>query len=124
VTFATVQDVADELGRPITSSTEIAQINGWLRRVEATIKTRVPDLAALVTAGTLDAVLVAGVEAAIVARKALNPEGKSSETIDDYTYKYDSSAAAKSLTPTEDEWILLRPRLARGSFTIRPGYSS
>jgi hypothetical protein len=123
VTYATVQDVAAELGRPISSFTadETAQVNAWLRRAEATIRTRVPDLVTQVGNSTLDVELVASIEAAVVARKVLNPEGKQSEAIDDYTYRRVEAAATVDLAPTDDEWALLIPTVAtRGAFTIRP----
>lgn len=122
MTYANVQNVASELGRTsITDVGEVLQVGAWLVRVEATIKRRIPDLDARVTAGdpTLD--VVANVEAAIVARKVLNPEGKQNERVDDYSYGRVAEAASVDLEPTEAEWDLLLPAPAqRGAFSIRP----
>lgn len=122
MTYATSQDVAEELGRPIASLSdeEILQFNRWLRRAEATIKVRIPTLDAMVTAGTLTAETVAGVEAAAVARKALNPEGKQSETIDDYTYRLTDAASSTDILITDAEWSLLIPAGGSDAFTISP----
>lgn len=122
MTYATLLDVADELGRSsISDPGEVAQVNAWLRRAEATIKVRVPDLDSRIASGALSTEVVAGVEAAIVARKVLNPEGKQNERIDDYSYGRVEAAATVDLEPTPGEWALLLPAPAkRGAFTIRP----
>lgn len=126
MTYANVNDVAEELGRPVSSlsAEEMLQFSRWLRRAEATLKVRVPDLDARVLAGTLEADTVAGIESAAVARKALNPEGKQSETIDDYTYRRTDDAASADILITDAEWLLVVPRVSRGAFSIRPGWSA
>jgi len=123
VTYANVTDVADELGRPITTAEELAQVNAWLRRTEATIRTRVADLDARVTDGILDSALVSSIEAAVVARKVLNPEGKQNEKIDDYSYGRTPAAATVDLALTDHEWALLLPQPASPSaFSTRPHF--
>lgn len=124
MTYAGAQDVANELGRPLSSfsAEEILQINGWLRRAEATIRTRIPDLDARVLSGAIAEQTVVDVEAASVARKADNPDGKQNERIDDYSYGRVDDAATVDLVITDAEWILLLPVRARGAFTIRPGW--
>lgn len=124
MTHAVVDDVAAELGRPISTAAEIAQVQAWLRRIEATIKVRVPDLDALAAASADYLAAVVSVEAAAVARKAVNPEGLRSTTraIDDgsVTKVRDSALSDGVLRITDDEWALITPRRRRGVFEIRP----
>lgn len=124
MTYATAQDVANELGRPLGSfsAEQITQIEGWLRRAESSIKVRIPDLDAQITAGTIDEQTVIDVEAAAVARKAENPSGKQNERIDDYSYGLVDDAATVDVVITDAEWLLLMPSRRRGAFTIRPGW--
>jgi len=127
MTYASVADVAAELGRPVpTDDPTVAQWGRWLTRVENQILARIPDLHARVAAGSPTADLVADIEATAVARKALNPEGLRSTTrsIDDgsVTKTVDQARSAGELELTDDEWALLLPRPSRGAFTIRPGW--
>lgn len=125
MTYASVADVAAELGRPVpVDAPTVAQWERWLTRVENQILARIPDLHARVLAGSPTADLVADVEATAVARKALNPEGLRSTTraIDDgsVTKTVDQARSAGELELTDHEWDLLLPRPVRGAFTIRP----
>lgn len=122
MTIGTVQDVADELGRPITDASEVAQVTKWLARVEAIIKRRMPDLLDLVAAGDPPAELVAGIEASAVVRKIKNPDGKVAEGIDDYNYRYNEQSRKGEIFLTDDEWALLLPVSASGAFSTRPGF--
>lgn len=124
MTYAVVSDVAEELGRPISSLTsdETAQINRWLRRAEAVIRGRLPGLDDLVTAGALTAEVVADVEAAAVARKVLNPEGKVAERIDDYDYRLNENSRRGEVFITDEEWALLTPVSVSVAFSTRPGF--
>ena len=125
MTYASVDDVAAELGRPVpTDPNVIAQWERWLTRIENQILDRIPDLHARVLAGSPTAELVADVEATAVARKALNPECLRSTTraIDDgsVTKTVDQTRSSGELELTDGEWDLLLPRPVRGAFTIRP----
>lgn len=125
MTYASVADVAAELGRPVpTDEPTVAQWERWLNRVENQILDRIPDLHERVAAGKPTAELVADVEASAVARKALNPEGLRSTTrsIDDasVTKTIDQTRSTGELELTDGEWALLLPRPSRGAFTIRP----
>lgn len=125
MTYASVADVAAELGRPVpTDPNIVAQWERWLTRVENQILDRIPDLADRIAVGRPTAELVADIEAAAVARKALNPEGLRSTTrsIDDgsVTKTIDQTRSAGELELTDDEWARLLPRRSRGAFTIRP----
>lgn len=123
MTFATVQDVADSLGRPITDPLEVAQVQAWLNRVESRLFRRIPDLAArALVPAYLDAVV--GVEVDVVVRRINNPEGKKNERIDDYSYGLNDTAASSDLWPTDLEWSELVPVIATGAFTIRPRFGS
>lgn len=118
-TFATVEDVATELGRPIeAASPEGKQIAQWLSRVEARIRLRVPDIDALaMEAGYAER--LRGVEVDVVARKARNPDGKSYERIDDYGYGLGSAAQA-DLTLTDAEWAEVLPQGLGSAWSIIP----
>lgn len=121
MTYATAADVAAELGLPaFTDPQKIAQIDGWLVRVEATIRARIADLDAQVASGRINAALLANIEAAAVARKYTNPEGLKSERIDDYQYGRVDDASTVDVALTDGEWALLMPPAARGAFTVRP----
>lgn len=122
MTYATVADVSTRLGRPITDSNEVAQVTAWLGDVEALILARIPDLAALVAAGTPTAPTVVMVEANAVIRKVKNPDGKQNERIDDYSYGLNADAARGDLFLTDAEWSLLRPASTSGAFSTRPGF--
>lgn len=127
MTYATVSDVAAELGRPIPSDVNVInQWNRWLSRVENIIVARIPDLAGRIAEGTLSAALVADVEAAAVARKAQNPEGlrQTTKSIDDgsVTKIVDQSRSVGEIDLLPEEWALLLPRADSGAFSTRPGF--
>lgn len=122
MTFATFEDVAETLGRPISDQAEIDQVSAWLRRVESRIRSRVPGLDVLVAADPEYHRAVADVEADVVARRVLNPEGKQNERIDDYSYGRSEEFASASLWPTAEEWLLLVPGTGRAAFSTRPSF--
>lgn len=121
MSVASVTDVQVRLGRPITDTAEIAQVNAWLADLEALIKVRVPDLGVRILDGLLDEDVVKLVEAQAVVRKVKNPDGKKNERVDDYSYGLNDDAARGDLFLTDDEWALLLPSVnPQGAFTIRP----
>lgn len=122
--YATVTDVSTRLGRPITSEDEVAQVGAWLEDAETLILARIPDLAMLVSEGAPPASVVAMIEANAVVRKVRNPEGYTSETIDDYTYRRGEDSRRGELFLTDDEWALLRPPGSSVAFSTRPGFES
>jgi hypothetical protein len=127
VTYANVNDVAAELGRPAPTDPDVvAQWNRWLTRIENMIIARIPDLEARVTAGEITPGILADVEASAVARKILNPEGlrQVTKAIDDgsVTKIIDQSRSTGELGLTEDEWALLLPTADSGAFSTRPGF--
>lgn len=118
MTYAVVTDVAVRLGRTVSDAAEIAQINAWIADAEAFIKNRIQDIADRVTAGTPDADTVKAVVAAAVCRKALNPEGKKDQRVDDFSYGLHPDAARADIHFTDDEWARLLPEAgAEGAFT-------
>ena len=123
MTYANVMTVAAEIGRPITSADEIAQVNAWLTRANLTIRARIKDLDELVAAGEIDSEAVASVEAAAVARKVHNPRGLRSTlvSIDDGSIQEttDSSQSDGAIRILDAEWELLIPAGRGGAFSIR-----
>ena len=121
MSFATVENVATEIGRPIPA-TEMPQVQQWIDRVEARIRLRVPGVDDLATEPAYRE-SVTGVVVAVVARKVLNPEGLRSERIDDY-YADRGSTGAAELWPTQAEWEELIPASSVGAFSTRPRFDS
>lgn len=114
MTYATVSDVAAELGRPTPTDTDtLAQWGRWLARAESAILARIPDLTDRIVAGTVDITTVADVEASAVARVVRNPEGlrQVSKTIDDGTVSKtrDTVLSDGQLRITSEEWARLIP---------------
>ena len=101
--YANVTDVAATLGRPITSSDEIAQVNAWIKGCELKIKARLGNLA------DLDLDILTYVIGEAVARRVRNPEGKQNERIDDYSYGLAQEAARAEIYLTDEEWAMLAP---------------
>jgi len=120
--FASVADVGTALMRPLTEA-ESAAATQWLAYVEARVRLRFPDLVGRVAASPDLAVIAQSVVAGAVARGLRNPEGKLSESIDDYSYRRTETAAA-GLDLTDLEWDLLAPPATSGgsgaAFTVRP----
>jgi Phage protein Gp19/Gp15/Gp42 len=121
MTYADDSDVEVRLGRTL-SEPERLQVLAWLQDIEGTIKSRIPNLDDLVTAGTLPAAVVLKIEAQAVLRVLRNPDGKLTERIDDYSWTRDSSTATGSLCLTDEEWDELTPSSSYESFSIRPYY--
>lgn len=126
MTIATVNMVAVRLGRPITQTHEVDQVQAWLSDVELQIRGRVADLDNRAAAGTTYREIVASVEAAVVTRMAQNPEGVRSlmRTVDDGTIQktIDSVRSSGLLTLTDHEWSLLLPIAANEAFSTRIRY--
>jgi hypothetical protein len=130
MTYATVQDVADRLGRAIDDVLEIAQVEAWLDDVEDQITARfiraglvLADQIALddPTLGT-----VVRVEANAVIRRLQNPsDGRSSITrsVDDasITERFESGSAVVGLS--DADWLdLLGSSSDVGAFSTSPGF--
>lgn len=75
------------------------------------------------TPPTLDEALVKAVVSRMVLRVLRNPEGKSSEQIDDYKFTRDDSRTSGDLVLTDADLALLTPSSSTGAFSIRPSYT-
>lgn len=119
-----VQDVAAQLGRPITDELEVKQIEAWIAGAEIVIRKRYPNLDQLIADVRIDQKTVDYVEAIAVARYARNPEGatSSSSMIDDYQQSFGTRNAVATIGLLDDEWALLAPSDSgsTGAFTITP----
>ena len=105
------------LGRDLDDSeTLIASVR--LNDAERLIRSRIRDLDAQITAGTIDVEDVVYVEAEAVLRLVRNPDGYTSEQDGNYSFSIDQTVASGKLTILEDEWSLLGVRL--GAFSLRP----
>ena len=117
MSYATVADVEVRLGRELTVDEE-AQVTVLLEDAEVLIKTRVPDLDALVLAGTIPEHLVVMIEVAMVLRVIRNPEAFISEQDGNYSYQKSAQAASGYLSLTDLEWSWLG--VDQGMFQIVP----
>lgn len=115
--YAVPTDVADRLGRDLDES-ETRIVGVRLDDAERLIKSRIPDLESRVVAGTIDQANVVMIEAEAVLRLVRNPDGYSSETDGNYTYRIDRDVASGSLEILDREWALIG--LRNSVFTIRP----
>lgn len=130
LTYATVQDVAARIGRPIVAEAEIAQVTAWLEDVETEIAARFRraglDLASQVATGDPDVAMIVRVEASAVARRVQNPQpGRTSTTrsIDDgsTTDRWESGIDPWAIT--DAEWDLLLSAGAPQAFSTRLRYT-
>lgn len=118
MTYATASDVAALMARELTSE-ETALVGRRLAQVERMILRKIPDLAAQISAGTVDADDVADIEAEAVLRVIRNPDGLYSETDGSYTYQLSREAADNTLRILAEEWAVLGIKPSR-MFTIAP----
>lgn len=111
---AVYTDVEVELGRTLSAS-ERTQVESWLDRAERQIVKRLGPVAAL------DQAAVKDVEVMAVAAKTLNPQGASSESIDDYTYRLPEET--RRVTILDEWWDLLTPApgIATGAYVVGLG---
>lgn len=79
---------------------------------------RRPNLEADMTAGTVTTRNVVRVIASMVLRVLRNPDGKSEEAIDDYSFKRDASAATGALHVTPEELADITPGRSRRSVRL------
>ena len=115
--YASVEDVQDRLGRPLTDE-ERALAATLLDDVEAMLRGRIPDLDDRVAADPNYRALVVMVEANAVCRVLRNPDGVRQETEGNYSYSLNVAAAAGYLLVLDLEWGLLGA--ASGAWTITP----
>lgn len=124
-TYATVSDVATELGKQITEdSVEARQITRWINRTVNLIRLHIPVLDSWCEDEQYRLV-VNDVIVNTVARKARNPEGMYSQTIsaDDASVTKTMSTSAGTLGEiviTDTDWDLLLKRVSGGISPIDP----
>lgn len=120
----TVNDVENRW-RPLTPEQyPVAQAS--LDDVWALACREIPTLPANITAETVDIAIVRQVLCAAVLRVLKNPEGRTQETLEDYSYTV-GDAAAGTLYLTAEELAMLRPVStfgASGAFSIRLAYDT
>lgn len=104
-----VQDIETALGRTLTPQ-EVNQANQWIADARMLIGARLGDLT-LLNQPALDYVT----REAVVARFR-NPEGYSSESVDDYTYRHGSET--RRVTILDEWWRLLAPS-SSSAFTVQ-----
>ncbi len=111
---AVPSDVAARLGRPLTTD-ETAWVSALLDDAEALLLGRIPTLTARLAAvpPTLSVAAVKQAEAWAVVRVLRNPDGKSQEAIDDYSYTRDKSVAGGGLYISDSDWQTILGRRAR-----------
>lgn len=112
----TYEDVAVTLGRPITDSDEQDQVTRWIADAELLIRLRLGDVS------LLDQDALAFVEREAVAARLRNPDGVSSEAVDDY--KYTMPANSRQVTILDEWWNLLSPETGAGAFSARPYFEA
>jgi hypothetical protein len=111
VALATLEDLADRLGRDLSES-EQRRATAWLEDAEALILSRFPQYATTPTA------ISKKVTCAMVLRVLTNPDGKRQEAVDDYSYTVDSSRSRGEVYLSDDEAAELRPQPGGGAFSI------
>jgi hypothetical protein len=113
------EDVAVALGRPITSATEIAQVEWWLSGVELLIGAKLGDLTAL------DQDVLRYVEAeAVVAKVRRGDSRVNSKTvsIDDGSVTERFETGVQTSDISDEWWALLNPSVGSGFYSTRPGF--
>jgi hypothetical protein len=122
----TVQDVENRWRPLSTDQAVVAQ--ALLDDVWALAKREIPTLDASITAETIDIAIVRQVLCAAVLRVLKNPDGRTQEALDDYSYTLGSGADG-TLHLTEDDLVKLRPAPTdatgtSGAFSIHLAYEA
>jgi len=121
MTYAAPDEIATLLGVEFLPA-ETAQCQAFLDEAEGMILERIPDLLAKIAAATITVETVARVERRAVRRVMLNPEGKKTERVDDYSYGRDDTTASGEVYISDEEWSWLISTVSPGdAFSIRPG---
>lgn len=120
MTYASASDVAELLARELTPE-EVGLVDRRLAQVERLILRKIPDLAAKIAAGDVDAEDVKDVESESVYRVVRNPEGIVSEGDGVYQYRKSDEAADNRLRLTPEEWQMLGVRPSR-MFQLVPSF--
>lgn len=121
--YATVSDVATELGREIPAdSIEAKQIQRWLNRAERQIRRRVTQLDKWALADAEYKAVVNDVLVSAVERKASNPDGMKSQMtqIDDGNLQNTvvDARASGEIVILDDEWAMLLKTPTSNAFSV------
>ncbi|GAA6124176.1 hypothetical protein BPY_22840 [Bifidobacterium psychraerophilum] len=121
--YATIADVAAELGEDITEdSARGRQIQRWLDKAERKIRTRIGELDAWAEADAEYKATVNDVEVSAVERKARNPDGMRSmmTQIDDGNFQQtvDASRSTGEIVILDDEWSALLKSASTTAFSV------
>lgn len=103
--------IGDALGRPLSDS-EATQAALWIGDAEMMIRIRLGDL------DQLDQEVLSFVVREAALARLRNPEGFSSETIDNYTYRLPGETRRVTILP--EWWAMLAP--ATGFASVRPRF--
>lgn len=106
MSYATVEDVHDRLGRELDQSLE-RLIKIRLKDAERLIKHEIDDLDEQVENGDINEEDLIRVEAEAVLRLARNPEGFQQETDGNYSYQMFDGLAGGVLEILPNEWAIL-----------------
>lgn len=104
---ATVADI-EARWRPL-SDLETTNASAYLDDAWLLLNNRVKDLSTRLDDATLDSGLVVAVEVAMVLRVLRNPDGKRSESVDDYSFTRDDSTATGGMFVDPAELLTLMP---------------
>lgn len=115
--YATASDVSTRLGRSL-STEETTLVDTRLQDVERMILRRIPNLADLIDATTVDVGDVVQVEAEAVLRLVRNPDGYFSENDGNYSYMFNRETASGRLEILPEEWDRLGATTGRMSVLV------
>lgn len=117
--IATPTDVQERWRTLTDAESDVAAV--IILDAEEILRSRIPDLDTRLADETLSTDLVIGVICRMVLRVMRNPDGKVSESIDDYTYRRSDAVADGSLYLSDVDANLLSPAGSSSSaFTITP----
>lgn len=105
-----VAEVQDRFPDRQLTDAELVFVLSRLDDAETYLLARFPNLAARVSAGMLAAAAVQRVQVEMVLRVLRNPDGKSQESIDDYSWRRDGAVSSGLLYATDDELAELTPQ--------------
>lgn len=101
---------AASFGSTIPDGVDVdAALTRLIDKAEIRILARVPDLADRLSDGRTNAEVLSSVVEDMVLRVTRNPDGKKSESIDDYSWTLDASVASGMLYLSDDELALIVP---------------
>lgn len=115
---ANVNDITARFPTPLTTA-QGHLVQALLEDSYAILLASDPTIADRITGSAPLRALVIQVQAAMITRVLRNPDGKLEESVDDYSYRRDSSVSTGALYVSDAELALLSiRRRRRGSFSI------